>query len=261
MSLVFATHTQLLRTHFPAIRLRLQGYEGFLPVVDTHQVKNSRVTTIVRTVSTVILSGILISAIILMASLVLPEAFERFKTTTVERNFIASALQKQPAEVRVEQTVVDATPLPTPTPILLPPKDENLPKEAWIYIPTIGVDSQLHITENPDEALEKGVWLVPDFGRPEQNEDPIIVAAHRFGWDTWWQSDFGTKHSFYWLTETKPGDRVEIVSDQRKWVYEIYEVGEGEEITDYSADLILYTCKFLNSPQRYFRYARRVVEA
>ena len=52
------------------------------------------------------------------------------------------------------------------------------------------------------------------------------------------------------------GDTVEIIWKQRKYVYEIYKEEEGEEISDYTADLILYTCESLKSPIRIFRYAR-----
>jgi hypothetical protein len=118
----------------------------------------------------------------------------------------------------------------------------------------------MHATLDENEALDKGVWLVPDFGRPGDTTQPIIAAAHRFGWDWWWKTDYWKYNSFYLLTETEPGDRIEIIYDQRKWVYEIYAGEEGELITDYDADLILYTCKYLNSPIRYFRYAKLIKE-
>lgn len=136
-----------------------------------------------------------------------------------------------------------------------PEFNENLPEGAWIHIPRIGVYTQLLPTADPNEALDKGVWLVPDFGRPG-DELPVIAAAHRFGWDWWWQTDYWRYNSFYLLTETEPGDRVEILYNQRKWVYEIYAAEEGELISDYDADVILYTCKHLRSPIRHFRYAR-----
>ncbi|KKS80793.1 MAG: hypothetical protein UV56_C0008G0001, partial [Candidatus Woesebacteria bacterium GW2011_GWC1_43_10b] len=61
---------------------------------------------------------------------------------------------------------------------------------------------------------------------------------------------------FYSLPKLKTGDTVEIIWRQRKYLYEVYKEEEGEEITDYSADLILYTCESLSSPVRIFRYAR-----
>lgn len=156
---------------------------------------------------------------------------------------------------------------PQPVTHYQPPFDPSLPEGDWIIISRIGVRTELHKTENLNEALEKGVWWVPDFGNPGDLEDPMIVAAHRFGWKWWWntltdpndpESLYALRHSFYNLPTTEPGDQIEIISGQRKYIYEIYAGEEGDEITDYEADLILYTCKFLNSPIRHVRYARLI---
>lgn len=143
--------------------------------------------------------------------------------------------------------------------IILPEINDNLPAGNWVVIPRIGVRTEIEASLNPDEALQKGVWMAPEYGRPGVNKNlPIILAAHRFGWQWWWQTDYWKYYSFYKLPELEPGDLVEIIADQRKWTYEIYAGEQGEEITDYEAELILYTCKFLNSPVRYFRYARLI---
>lgn len=141
---------------------------------------------------------------------------------------------------------------------VLPPQNPALPSGDWIVIPRIGVRTKLQATEKAEEALAEGAWRAPDYGKPGDASLPIIVAGHRFGWQWWWQSDYWKYNSFYQLPELEPGDLVEIISDQRKWVYEVYAGEQGEKITDYEADLILYTCKFLNSPVRHFRYARLV---
>lgn len=197
------------------------------------------------------LLGVMCIALVLMASLVVPELYYRAFPEKVEQVATVSptalAELSQPREPQVTQ-VQDPEPAFDPT----------LPEGSWIMIPSIGVETQLRDTVDPNEALNQGAWLVPDFGRPNDADLPIIAAAHRFGWDWWWQSDFGRKNSFYSLPNLKSGDTVEIVFNQRKYVYRVYsEVIEGTEITDYQADLILYTCKFLNSPERYFVYAKR----
>lgn len=151
--------------------------------------------------------------------------------------------------------VTSDTPAPTPEPYT-PPRDETLPEGDWLVIPRIGVRTPLRKTTNPDEALDKGVWHVPDFGTPGDRTQPMILAAHRFGWQWWWKDEYWRYNSFYNLPETEPGDIIEVISDKRKWTYEIYAGEEGEDITDYNADLILYTCKYLQSPVRHFRYAR-----
>ena len=138
----------------------------------------------------------------------------------------------------------------------LPEQNPNLLKGDWLIIPYIGVNSQLQQTAMANEALETGVWWVPEFGMPGDLIQPMIVSGHRYGWQWWWKTDYWRYHSFYKLPELRPGDLVEIISDQRKWVYEVYAGEEGTEISDYQADLILYTCKYLNSDVRIFRYAK-----
>lgn len=146
---------------------------------------------------------------------------------------------------------------PEKTPYL-PEKNENLPEGNWLIIPRIGVRSELQATENYEDALATGLWQVPDFAAPGEYDLPMIVAGHRYGWKWWWKSDYWRYHSFYLLPDLEPGDIVEVVSDQRKWTYEIYAGEEGSEISDYDADLILYTCKYLSGPARFFRYARLI---
>lgn len=148
--------------------------------------------------------------------------------------------------------------------IILPPKNENLPEGEWLIIPRIGVRTQVRATEDPKEALQSGVWVTPDYTRPQQLVEPegqlipMIMAAHRYGWQWWWKDEYWRYHSFHKLPELEPGDLVEVIADQRKWTYEIFAGEEAEQISNYEADLILYTCKFLSSPLRHFRYARLI---
>lgn len=142
-----------------------------------------------------------------------------------------------------------------------PPFEPSLPESAWIRIPKIGVDTG--IIEAPQErfedALKRGVWRVPDFGTPEVRRLPTILVAHRFGYLSW-SDNYRKQHSFYNLPKLVPGDRVEIIWQQRRYVYEIYSDQEGELMEDYTADLTLYTCRLLTSPIRIFRYAKLVRE-
>jgi len=138
-----------------------------------------------------------------------------------------------------------------------PPLDKSLPLGAHLVIEKIGVETQIHEAayDNYEEALKKGVWRVPDFATPDNNSKPIILAAHRFGYLKW-SNIFRRKHSFYNLPKLEKGDTVEIVWQQRKYIYEVYELAKGDKISDYSADLILYTCQDLTSDTRIFAYAR-----
>lgn len=139
----------------------------------------------------------------------------------------------------------------------VPVLDDSLPLGSYIKIPSIGVDTSIYeeSLENHEEALKKGAWRVPDYSTPDRQGIPMILAAHRFGYISW-SNLFRRQHSFYNLPKLSTGDTVEIIWNQRKYIYAIYAESEGKEISDYSADLILYTCVDLSSDVRIFRYAK-----
>lgn len=138
-----------------------------------------------------------------------------------------------------------------------PRYDSTLPLGNLLMIRSVGISTQINESPitNYEDSLEKGVWRVPDFGTPYFRKVPTILAAHRYGYLRW-SVPYRLKNSFYNLPKVKEGDTVEIVWRQRKYVYEVYKTVEGEEISDYTADLILYTCESLSSPIRVFKYAR-----
>lgn len=138
-----------------------------------------------------------------------------------------------------------------------PAFDPKLSKDNRLKITSIGVDTEIQEAtyDNYETALRAGVWRVSDFGAPSANSMPTILAAHRYGYLAWTNS-YRRNNSFYNLPKLKVGDTVEVVWRQRKYTYEVYAEGEGKEITDYTADLILYTCVDLTGPERIFRYAR-----
>ena len=132
----------------------------------------------------------------------------------------------------------------------------RLPKDNHLIISSIGVDTSLQEAtyDNYEEALKKGVWRVSDFGAPGDDK-PTILAAHRFGYLAW-SNSYRRHNSFFNLPKLKVGDTVEVIWHQRKYKYEVYAEGKGTEISDYSADLILYTCESLVGEERIFKYAR-----
>lgn len=138
-----------------------------------------------------------------------------------------------------------------------PGYDPKFPAENRLKIISAGIDTPIReaTIDNSEAALKKGVWRVSDFGTPYSREKPVILAAHRYGYLAW-SIPYRLKNSFYNLPKLKVGDTVEIVWRQRKYRYEVYAESKGEEITDYAASLILYTCESLNSPVRIFKYAR-----
>lgn len=139
----------------------------------------------------------------------------------------------------------------------LPEKDISLPDGYYIDIPSVGIYSKISVTSKYSDALKVGSWIVPEYGTPEKDALPIIIASHRFGYSNWSREE-RNKISFYKLPSTKLNDEVYIYWNQRKYIYKIYSLEESTYISDYDADLILYTCKYFNSPVRIFRYAQRV---
>ena len=138
-----------------------------------------------------------------------------------------------------------------------PTFDSRLPRDTVLTISEIGIDTKINeaIYQNYEDALKAGPWRVPDFGTPADRTKPVILAAHRFGYLAW-TNIYRRKNSFYNLPKLKEGDIVELIYKQRKYTYEIYAESRGEEIEDYTANLILYTCETLNSNIRIFKYAR-----
>lgn len=138
-----------------------------------------------------------------------------------------------------------------------PPHNPNLPEGYFVSIPSINVLSP--ISDNPDyeEALKSGTWIVPDYGTPENPTLPIILAAHRFGYQ-YWDREERERISFYNLPQIDTEEYISIYWNQREYIYQIYKGQESEYISDYGADLILYTCRHFNSPVRIFRYAKLV---
>jgi len=139
----------------------------------------------------------------------------------------------------------------------IPPLDGSLPEGLFVIIPKIGVESPISTSKDYNDGLKNGTWIVSNYGTPEKTELPIILAAHRFGY-SYWGKEKRDKISYYNLPKTGDGDEIHIYWNQRKYKYRIYKAEESTYISDYSADLILYTCKFFNSPIRIFRYAERI---
>lgn len=169
-------------------------------------------------------------------------------------------------------TVIGASPTPSvtggalPTPTItkpakptfkLPDFDASLPSENTLIIPRIGVKGVLQEGSDSKKALYKGIWRVPEFGTPLKNDASIILAAHRYGYVEW-SSSFRKTNSFANLPNVKVGDTFQIIWNQRAFVYKVYKMEESTILSDYNADVILYTCKHLKSPVRIVVYAKRV---
>lgn len=145
---------------------------------------------------------------------------------------------------------------------MLPPADENISFTNKLIIPSIGVNAEIIEGDNSTNALYRGPWRVPDYATPESNyldqtDRSIIIASHRFGYSSW-SREKRDLISFYHLPQTSVGNTVVIDWNQREYVYEIIDIDESDLIKPVDADLILYTCKYYNSPVRIFRFANLI---
>lgn len=192
--------------------------------------------------------GLIFITLVLIAIPISPYVWYRLNPGAVnndEEKIVKDVVEE---EIVVEQPIEED---------IVPPFDPNLPEGYFVLIPSVGVTSPISASKDYKKALVKGTWIVSNYGTPELDELPIILAAHRFGY-TSWSTQTRNRISFYNLPKTKVGERISIYWNQREYIYEIYAGNEGTYITDYEADLILYTCKYFNSPERIFRYANRV---
>ena len=214
------------------------GSVGVRKKIQTTQAKRWRMASKILT----------LAALLLLGANLLPQLVSAVGPTT------ATALTK--LLKMDDQSTILATPSPEKI-IYQPPFDPTLPQENRIAIPSIGVMTQIgeNTQDQVEETLKNGVWRVPDFGTAPERQKPMILVAHRFGYLKW-SNKFRRENSFYNLPKLKNGDRVEISWNQRLYIYEIFESSEGSSIESYNADLILYTCKFLDSDQRIFKYAK-----
>lgn len=156
-------------------------------------------------------------------------------------------------------TTVSASAIATANPLPVPPLDTNLAATPLLVIDKIGVNGAIHEGDDWEEILKQGIWRVPNFGTPEAGK-PIILASHRWGYLAW-SNAFRRLNSFYNLPKLDIGDKIEIDWGQRHYYYVVSKRETGDAITDYSADLILYTCQLWDSPIRFFIYASRTTES
>lgn len=126
--------------------------------------------------------------------------------------------------------------------------------KQYLQIPKIGVDTQIY--EGDESALDKGVWRMPEKGRPYDDGETTVLAAHRWGLESL-TNEYRSKHLFYRLPELRPGDEIIINWDNTEYKYRVTSIEETENVTKLT-DLILITCKYFDSPIRVFVYAQKV---
>lgn len=119
-------------------------------------------------------------------------------------------------------------------------------QEDMLVIPAIGVETKIAMDES---ALDYGGWV--------QQIDiatklPEVIAVHRFGWENI-STEQKLKQTLYHVDKLKPGDEVIIFWKQMKYSYNVKEIITATNNPEVGKDdVLIYTCKFFNSPQRIF---------
>ena len=203
---------------------------------------------------------IIIGAVLTFTSLSLL-AYPQLPYIFNKLNINSPAVEAQTLQTPVTEEKETEQP-PLPPKITLPDKDPSLTETNTLIIPKIGVKAKIITGKDPLKALDKGPWIVYDYANPEQNylqetAKSVIIASHRFGYSSW-STEYRNKISFFNLPNTKIGDTVAIIWNQREYIYKIFQTDENKYIKDIDADLILYTCKYYSSPIRIFRFANLV---
>jgi hypothetical protein len=142
-------------------------------------------------------------------------------------------------------------------PTYVPPFDPSLPKENRLIIDKIGFTSTIQESSDPVKAMEVGAWRLQNSGTPDDRSQPMIFAAHRFGYLKW-SNLYRRQNSFYNLPKLENGDVVTVIWGQRQYEYQIYEGYTDNQLHNINGDLILFTCELLNSDQRIVRHARLI---
>lgn len=193
--------------------------------------------------------GFILFTLILIAIPISPYIWYRINPEAVNKDVEKIVKEVVAQEEEIEEKIEDE--------ILPPPFNPDLPQGYFVLVESVGINSPITASKDYHQALRKGSWIVSDYGTPENNSLPIILAAHRYGYASW-GNEKRNRIAYYNLPNTDIGDKVSIYWNQREYIYEIYGKEEGTYISDYTGDLILYTCKYYNSPVRIFRYANRV---
>lgn len=127
---------------------------------------------------------------------------------------------------------------------------------ANLKVSSIGIDTTIYESYLEEQALEEGVWRMPQYGTPADTSQPTVLASHRWGQESLdWR--YRNQHRFLNLTNVETGDLIEIDWNGEAYKYRITGYDEATYLTR-TDDLILITCKYLESDTRIIVYAEKI---
>ncbi len=183
--------------------------------------------------------------------------------------FLASGLLEEPkifaTDAVRENQILTGTTLENPNKSILTqagaeikseyvvPQSGVITSDIQLIIPAIGVDTVVYESYDGVAALEKGVWRMPQYGLPGSQVSPLILSAHRWGYDymSW---EHRSKNLFLNLPNLKENDLIYVVMAAKTYTYRVVLL-EDNEFVSTTSDLILITCRYFDSPVRVFAYA------
>ncbi|MEP7103154.1 MAG: sortase [Candidatus Dojkabacteria bacterium] len=124
---------------------------------------------------------------------------------------------------------------------------------ATVQVSGIKINTTIYESTNQEAALAAGVWRDPNYGTPDNNELPIVLAAHRWGENniSW---DWRNANLFTEFDQLKGGEIVTINWNGKQYRYQVNAIETSNHVSKL-ADLIMYTCIDYYSPERIIVYA------
>jgi LPXTG-site transpeptidase (sortase) family protein len=129
---------------------------------------------------------------------------------------------------------------------------------AQIRVPSIGVDTSIFESQFAEYGLVNGVWRLPEHGAPDR-PGPFVLAAHRWGFDGLSQA-YREQHLFNKLPDLKVGEEIIINWNNKIFKYKVTAVEDNDHVSRID-DMILVTCRYYDSMQRVFIYAKMETQA
>lgn len=129
--------------------------------------------------------------------------------------------------------------------------ENEIPQQDKLIIPAIGVDMSIGTIPY---YLDFGGW-VQDL---HQNDMPMVIAVHRFGWATL-TPDEKIKKTLYHVDKLHEGDELTIFWNNEKLNYKIINI--QTDINNPSIgenQILIYTCRWWSSAERIFVLAERI---
>lgn len=192
-----------------------------------------------------------------VALLIVPGAFLLFSGVNNNTYTSISADQDVPREQIVAPDYVSPVNEDSKSEVIVP-SGEAVTYGYRVRIPSQGLDTLIYeCTTSECGLLKNAAWRIPEFGTPEDEDIITVIAAHRWGPDNF-STEKRIKELFYSFDKVQQGELIEIDWAGKTYKYQVTFKEENTVITRDEDDLILFTCKYYDSPIRIVVYAKLI---